>query len=654
MSSHKQLWLAATITMVVLFLVTSGLSTLSNQNYLQQQLNREGINNAGLIASSLEQQNQRESLLDVRLPAQFDASAYQLVQITDFAGAITAMPGDANIQLGVPAWFASLFPIAVEPRIVPIMNGATERGFVTLLANALPAQRTLWQQCIQLAALFLVALLAVGSLASLFLNRLLRPLDQLVDQAEALTGGNFVAVEESIASEFQPAARAMNNLSRSIPAQLARMSTKPAPIKQDNGIDTITGLMNRGQFIDTLKNELERSKGHGVVSLIHLNNLQDINRSHGRRALDELLTAMGRALSQRCRQNSDWHAGRLNGSDFALFSVGETNPMWIAKEAQAALREVLKSHAMANQLQLPAATTALTPDDTIKDLFTRLDSALAAAIAEQSSNVYLAERGYITVMPAREQLIKWREIFSEAFTELNFSLASFPVAGLEGELLHVESPARLQWHDENMTASEFLPWIHRLELAGELDKQVVELALLKIETLGQPVCVNLSAAAVSDPRFLIWLSEKLLSQGGAAGKLWLEIAEATAYSYLTEFTRLAFKVRSLGCKIGIEHMGHRLADIGRLRGVELDYMKIDGTFIRSIDQNRANQTIVRTLCSIGKSTGVMSIAEGVANDAEWNMLKALGIDGVTGPGVTISHDGNGSSPSERDPHGTAS
>ena len=81
-------------------------------------------------------------------------------------------------------------------------------------------------------------------------------------------------------------------------------------------------------------------------------------------------------------------------------------------------------------------------------------------------------------------------------------------------------------------------------------------------------------------------------------------------------------------------MGHQLSDIGQLHDVGLDYLKIDSAFIRDIDQNSANQTLVETLCNIGHSIDVTMIAEGVRNDAECNTLRRLGVDGVTGPGVS--------------------
>ncbi|MBE9539489.1 MAG: EAL domain-containing protein, partial [Proteobacteria bacterium] len=85
---------------------------------------------------------------------------------------------------------------------------------------------------------------------------------------------------------------------------------------------------------------------------------------------------------------------------------------------------------------------------------------------------------------------------------------------------------------------------------------------------------------------------------------------------------------------GIEHIGHQLADLGQLHDVGVDYFKIDASFVRNIDINTGNQTLLRTLCTVGHSIGVVVIAEGVRTDAEWATLQGLGADGATGPGIT--------------------
>jgi EAL domain-containing protein (putative c-di-GMP-specific phosphodiesterase class I) len=87
--------------------------------------------------------------------------------------------------------------------------------------------------------------------------------------------------------------------------------------------------------------------------------------------------------------------------------------------------------------------------------------------------------------------------------------------------------------------------------------------------------------------------------------------------------------------MGIEHVGHQLAELGQLHDVGLDYLKVDAAFIREIQNNPGNQTLISALCTLGHTIGVKVIAEGVHSQAEWDALKELGVDGATGPIIKL-------------------
>jgi len=95
-------------------------------------------------------------------------------------------------------------------------------------------------------------------------------------------------------------------------------------------------------------------------------------------------------------------------------------------------------------------------------------------------------------------------------------------------------------------------------------------------------------------------------------------------------------MRPLGCRLGIEHFGRQFSEIGRLHGIGLDYLKVDGSFIRAIDTHTGNQTFIKGLCSIAHNIGLTVIAEGVQTVEELAILPELGFDGATGPAVPRS------------------
>ena len=643
MALSKKLWLATILVMAVVFVGTCGLTNLSAKARLEQQLALGNTNSASLLAAVLQQRHAPGTPLALNLPTNLDTHSFELIQFTDAQGKVTDLHANGQHTNGAPDWFQRLFPINIAPGGASIRENGKQLGILTVSGNAGFAYSTLWQATQQLAMLFLIAAVVAGMLGSYLLQRSLRPLDDLIKQADAIGSKNFTRLPEPASADLKPAVAAMNTLSSRVKSMLSQGAARPQKKQQESHVDKVSGLLDRHQFMHELAAELKHSDGggHGTVAIIRLGNLAHVNQVYGRKSADGMLAEIGRGLKRLCIQNSGWAASRLNGSDFVVLAPHTDDPAAVARQAQEALIEVLVNRSMATHIPLPGATTTYSQGETSGDILTRLDGALMAAVAESESAINVAGRGDVQVMPVRQQLEKWRHIFRQAFVEHKFSLTAYPVAGLEGDLLHLESPVRLQWQDESLTASQFLPWINRLELASDLDKQVVDLAISRIDAENKPICINLSVAAVADASFLMWINEKLSTHEPAAGMLWMEVQEAMAYRYLENFKKLCLRAQGHGVKMGIEHAGHQLADMGQLQDVKLDYLKIDGTFIREIDQNTANQTLVRTLCGMGKSMGVTVIAEGVSNNAEWDTLKALGVDGVTGPGVRIdSEDDN--------------
>ena len=513
----------------------------------------------------------------------------------------------------------------------------------SFLVSSLSARAYLEQQLgmenavYALALVFLVAMIVAGCLGSYLLKIILRPLDDVVEQALAIGDRRFITIAEPSTREFKQLVSAMNNLSDRIKKMLRQEAKRLEKWQREAHIDKVTGLMNRDSFIKTLDAALgsDDVNSTGSLSLIRLAGLTQLNQTYGRKAIDGMLADIGHALNCIVIQHSRWAASRLNGSDFALLAPRAMEPADAAREAQKAIQEILENRSMHDKVRLPGAATLFTQGETIHELLTRLDSSLLNSDQEGESRINVANKGDIQLTTVREQMARWRVIFERAFREHKFSLISYPAIDREGKLLHIESPVRMELKGELITAGQLLPWINRLELSGELDRHVVDLALRLIKKEGRPVCINLSAASVVEASFLPWLSDRLSTHPEAASSLWMEVSESMALRHLVNFKSLCTRVKKHRCKIGIEHMGHQLSELGQLHDVGVDYLKVDSNFIRDIHNNAANQTLLRSLCTVGHSIGVIVIAEGVRTAQEWAMLKEVGMDGATGPGINL-------------------
>ncbi|MDR2112390.1 MAG: EAL domain-containing protein, partial [Candidatus Accumulibacter sp.] len=142
--------------------------------------------------------------------------------------------------------------------------------------------------------------------------------------------------------------------------------------------------------------------------------------------------------------------------------------------------------------------------------------------------------------------------------------------------------------------------------------------------------INFSAHSLLWPAFRGELLA-LLAARRAASRLWLEIAESGVLVHFDAFRDLCRDLKPAGCRIGIEHFGHRFSEIGRLYGIGIDYLKVDSIFVRELDTHIGNQTFLKGLATIARNIGIIVIAEGVSNERELAALAAAGFDAATGP-----------------------
>ncbi|PLW81591.1 GGDEF domain-containing protein [Kineobactrum sediminis] len=636
MSLFKQLWLAIIFLLVLVFGGSFVVSSLSAKSYLEQQLYLKNMDNAAALALSLTQQETDPVMLELILSAQFDTGHYELIELRDPEGNIVVSRSDTGKTEEAPGWFVRLLPITVEPGFASVQSGWQQVGTLTLRSHSRFAYKELWESTQLLALVFFLAMIIAGLLGRYLLRIILRPLDGVIEQAEAIGERRFITIPEPYTTEFKRVVSAMNALSERSRSILRQEASRLEKWQRDAHLDKVTGLLNREPFMQGLATTLENDdiNATGTLALIRLGGLADLNRTYGRKAVDRLLADTGAALNRIVSQHSRWAASRLNGSDFALLAPRSIDAGSVARDAQNTLLTVIENRSMEHAVALRCAATVFAPGDTVGNLMTRLDGGLASAENADTSEVRIVYAGDVQVTPVREKMQYWQTIFEQALSKQAFSLASYPVMDINRGILHYEAPVRLHWEGEQFAAGTFLPWINRLELSGELDRRVVDMALQKIAVNGQPLAVNLSVGALVEPSFLHWLGDRLGANGDIAGKLWLEVPESVAFRQLQSFKKLCVRAKAFHCKIGIEHMGHQIGALGQLHDVGLDFLKVDASFIRDIDTNPANQTLMRTLCTVGHSIGLTVIAEGVQSSAEWQELLELGIDGATGPWIT--------------------
>jgi EAL domain-containing protein (putative c-di-GMP-specific phosphodiesterase class I)/GGDEF domain-containing protein len=636
MSLYKQLWLSICLLVALTFIATLAVTSLTARHYLQHQLHMKNVDNASALALSVRGSRALGESPVAMLEEQFRHGHYELIELRDAGGELLHRSMAPRQRSRVPAWFARMMPIEVAPGTAQLRAGDE---VLTVVSRTDFAYQALWSNLREIAGVFLVTALVAGALGTFLLRLLLRPLRQLAEQATAIGDRRFITVSEPATTELREVARAMNGMSSRVRDMLQHESSRLEKWRKEAHDDELTGVLLRQHFLCLFESTLgaDDADTSGVITLLRISNLAVLNQVHGRDTMNSVLSGFGKALQRFREHNSGVAVGRLSGSEFAVLTPREIDAGSVGSSLQRALREVLQERGLGEDITLPGASTLYRQGDTASELLMHLDSALLNAEQQGESQMVVMGRNGIQMMPVRQELKRWRSLLHHAFDNRQFFLASFPVVRLDGGILHHEAPARLDWRGTVFTAGQILPWIYRLDLAGELDRTVVMAALAEAGREHRPMSVNLSSASVADPGFITWLSDRLSANPEAAARLWLEVQESAVYRHLEGFRRLCTRCKRYGTRVGIEHLGHQLSDIGRLHDVGVDYVKVDSAFVRGVEDNPANQTLLRTLCTLVHSLGITAIAEGVDSELEWNALVDIGFDAATGPAVTARH-----------------
>ncbi len=635
MSLFKQLWIVTALIMLLVFGATFIINSATSSQYLEEQLTLKNQDDATAIALSLSQQSLDPVTLELQLATLVDQGAYELLQFRDPMGTVLFERGTPNMTSAAPEWLANVFPIYSEPASAEVTNGWNQLGTLTIKSADSFAYDELWMGAKRTLVALIVAIVAAGIIGSMLLRLVLAPLKLVVGQAQAIGQRRFTTLAEPYTTEFAEVTRSMNELATRIKGMLSRESERLSKQRESAELDPTTGLLQREPFMArlTVKLEAEDAEASGAVALLRLGDLARLNQVFGRQPIDNALKDIGSMLQRLEKASSGWIIGRLNGSDICLVAPRVGNPRGPAQELQQAVNNVLVEHAIRDRCDLPTSCVIYSAGDSIGSVMSALDNALLLSADQGAATIIEANRADKSLGSTREQTEHWQNDLRNALDNGQLFIETFPVLANNRSLIHEEAMVRIKIDGKVRYAGEFMPWVHRLDLSTEVDKAVVVLALDHIAATGKPTCANLTSEALANTTFFDWLESLATERSADISGLSLELGEAAAFSQPDNFRRLSDIANSHHFKVGVEHMGYRIGEIGKLSELGADYIKVDGLFSRDIASNAGNAALFRTYASIAQSLGLGCIAEGVSEGSELRGVFELGATGACGRGV---------------------
>ncbi len=399
-----------------------------------------------------------------------------------------------------------------------------------------------------------------------------------------------------------------------------------ADIKHLADHDVLTGLANRRSFNTRLDREIAVANAGGrhlALLYLDLHHFKEVNDLFGHAAGDALLKTVARCIGSVLDDSQ--MVARIGGDEFMIIAPGLTDVIVagrIAENIMEAFR-IENEKSAGGPLALGSIGIAIYPDDACdpNSLMSHADTALNRAKAEGRGAYRFYEAAMGEEIRVRRSL---EHDLRLAIANGEFRLFYQPQQAIAtGEVTGFEALIRWQHPQRGIIAPQsFIPAAEESGIILQIDEWVLRTACREAASWSRPliVAVNVSAVHLHSVQFSHMLHEILLQTGLLPQRLELEITETALIRNLDRALSTLRQVKALGVRIAMDDFGTGYSSLANLRAFPFDKIKIDGSFIKSVDRNDEAAAIVRAILGLGKGLGLPVLAEGIETAGELKFL----------------------------------
>jgi diguanylate cyclase (GGDEF)-like protein/PAS domain S-box-containing protein len=418
--------------------------------------------------------------------------------------------------------------------------------------------------------------------------------------------------------------------------------------------DALTGLPNRQEFERRLEEALgdagRRPVRHALCYL-DLDQFKVINDTCGHQAGDELLRQLSHVLQEAIRSHDT--LARLGGDEFGLLL--EACPLEkaeeIALEISRKVREIrFNWEGMTFEVGVSIGVVPVGAEaESTAELLSRADVACYVAKDLGRNRVYVAHAGDPELERRQSELNQLLNLVS-GLEQGRFRLLFQPVVRVDGDQEphgpagerreRLRGEVLLRWRNLEgvwVPASELLPAAERYGLTAPIDRWVVAQALARFGRIHRSdpgrvamIGINLSAASMNDPTLVRDIQRALRVSGLPPERVCFEITETAAVSNLDQALSFVRAIKQAGCLFALDDFGSGLSSFALLRSLPVDVLKIDGHFVRNMDQDAVDHSVVEATTRVARAMGIVTVAEWVERKSLLPALRELGVDYAQG------------------------
>ncbi|MGY6215319.1 EAL domain-containing protein [Methylolobus aquaticus] len=408
--------------------------------------------------------------------------------------------------------------------------------------------------------------------------------------------------------------------------------------------DALTGLVNRAEFERRLGNLLKvgpDDRTHCAL-YIDLDQFKIVNDTCGHAAGDELLRQIKDVLMCHVRQHDTF--ARLGGDEFGVLleACSIDQALRVADLIRLAVQEFRFSWGE-HTFSIGASIGLVSIDpktDTVASVFQAADTACYAAKEQGRNRVQVFSQDDCALVQRHGEML-WVPRIQEALSNDRFVLYYQPIVPLSGGLeRHGEILLRMRDRDGKLVMpSAFIPSAERYKQMQDIDRWVIRNAFRSLaqwnERNAEPLSlsVNVSGQSLSDEGFLSFVERELIEWNVPLDSVCFEITETAVVSNLTHAKQFFTRLKSRGARFALDDFGSGLSSFSYLKNLPVDYLKIDGSFVKDMATDPIDRAMVEAIHRVGNVMGLETIAEFVEDDEIAQELTEIGVNYGQGYGL---------------------
>lgn len=610
------------------------------KEYLNEQMSSHAQDTATSLGLSIAPYLASDDIIIVEtmVSAIFDSGYYAAMTLTstDDNSVILTREAPSTIET-VPDWFINMFELTPPSKESQINTGWRIAANLKVTSHAGVSYYQLWQYATKATMAFAIILIISLILAYFILNAVLKPLSLVEKQAIAVSKKQFtINPKQSFTRELNVVVNALNSMVENVQKNFNSLTGQAEKFTKEAYLDKLTGLGNRRAFDSQFASHLDEIDDAlvGTIALVELPSLQEVNQSRGYQAGDLYVNNMVNLVQQSFSEVTEFSFYRINGGSFI---IAVAQPFALCQQD---IQKVLEAFNQKDGDDYPRGfaklvSTSYNKSDSVKKLLMNLDTLLTEKVPQQQTELAsITDNNGLSL-----GLQDWKTLINDLINNGHIAFLSQPVhqcqyeetSITEQKPLYNELLAKFYYDNEVIPNNQLFAMAERLKLTEQLDMKLISAAASLVKSdMASPIAINLSQQSLLSSSFCLWLEAFINNNKHCQEQIYFEINESALLKNITLASKHIHSFKALNIGICIERFGTSFTSFKYINGLDLDYIKIDGSYIRDIEANSDNKHFIQAVNQICHGLGIKVVACHIENESTLNIIKELDCDAAQG------------------------